>query len=171
MRYKWWIPVAVTFSLLAIALLNWWYPARNGDDDMIVSCARNYSGFTDVDYQYGEYEYNEKVLPRWGFPLPEGLLMIGGIDHVSWAKICRDDSDPEGIFRGEVLDHGVHYIGRFRYEHREGKPLPENVFRDYYMASLSHADVGFSQDGRPPVDFFRLIAIDPDGYRQPIANE
>lgn len=138
---------------------------------MIVSCAKNYYGYTEEDYRYGEYEYEEKVLPRWGFPLPVGLLMIGGTDHVSWAKICRDDSDPEGIFRGEVLDHGKHYIGRFRYEHREGRPLPENVFRNYYMSSLSGADVDFRQNAPSPRDFFRLIAIDPHGYRQPIVSE
>ena len=169
MKRKWITLLASVLTFLTATLHVWGYVKTEGDDEMVVSCAENFDEMNDYK-EYAELEYKEKSFPRWGFPLPRHLLIIGGIDHISWARVCRHDNDPEGIFRGEVLDHGVHYIGQFRYDHREGKPLPYNVFRYYRMASLSGADVLFRQDASPPVDYFYLRAIDPDGFRQPLVD-
>lgn len=157
-------------GMLGITAAALWLLTKDGDNGMITECAKNFDGMKEHE-ELGEDEYKENIQPRWGIERPDGLLLIGGIDDLSWAKICRDDDDPEGIFRGEIIDWGMHYIGRFRYEHPEGRPLPKNIFREYRMSSLSGHEIIFRQDSPPPVDYFSLIAIDPDGYRKPIASD
>ncbi len=108
----------------------------------------------------------EKVKNMWGKAIPENLLLIGGYDHFSWAYICRDNSDEPGIYRGEILDSNVSYQGRFRYDHPKGKKISKYVFEDYEMTFLEYDKVVFIQaNTSPPVDFFRLIPIDSDGYQ------
>lgn len=110
----------------------------------------------------------EEVERIWNESLPNDLLLVGGVDGFGWARVCRDDDAPPGIFYGEYRDRSQFYRGLFRYSHPEGAPMPENIYRDYYMSHYSPGEgvevVPFLPDVAPIRGFF-LVPISPHGMR------
>lgn len=92
-----------------------------------------YSYYKDIEDQYSI----DEVESVWGEKIPQDLYRIGGDMLFGWIKICREDSDPEGILRGEYIDGEKRYKGKFRYFHPEGKPIPENLFSDHYLSNFA----------------------------------
>jgi hypothetical protein len=103
-----------------------------------------------------------QVERAWGEPIPSHLERIGGVDEWGWAQIYRDTADPPGIFRGEYRNWRVRYKGQFRYVHRDGGPVPDDVFSRYLMKSIDGTAVSFQEiSSMPPVDNFELVPTDP----------
>ncbi len=122
--------------------------------------------FAQPDPQVAQYEPFpsdiEPVERAWGEPIPDHLDRIGGPDEWGWAQVYRDTSDPAGIFRGEYRNWRVRYKGQFRYLHRDGGAVPEDVFSRYIMSRIDGTALVFSAlSDTPPVDYFELVPTDP----------
>lgn len=97
---------------------------------------------------------------------PEELSLIGGWDHFLWARICRDDDEPEGIYRGEYVDRISRYTGTFRYVHPQGKNIPERIFKNFHMALIESEGGRFHQNSpNIPIDYFYMTPTHPKNIR------
>lgn len=104
----------------------------------------------------------EAVERAWGEPIPDHLDRIGWFDEWGWAQIYRETSDPPGIFHGEYRNWRVRYRGQFRYVHRDGGPVPDDVFSRYFMGRIDGTAIIFDEvSDTPPVDYFELVPTDP----------
>ncbi len=110
------------------------------------------------------------VEQAWDEPIPDYLILIGGVDWPAWAFICKKTGDPIGIFRGEYRDALRLYQGKFRYVHPKGKPMPQRIFDSYFMGYLdSHMGregIFFQELAEPPVDYFYMEIVEPDLIRR-----
>lgn len=143
--------------------------AEIGDDGMAMKCMKN-ANYQDLGIAPFPSDI-EAVERAWSEPIPEDLLLVGGVDGFGWARICRDENDPPGIFHGEYRDHSQLYQGLFRYRHPDGAPMPEEIFQNYYISHYSPGEgvevVSYFPD-RTPVNYFFLEPVNPRRILSPV---
>ena len=128
-----------------------------------VSCVPEYGRLDRAEVAWDAAEV-EQV---WNAPLPQDLLVTGGVDQRGWFRACRIPDDPDGLFEGEYRDRHTWYRGRFVLRAGDGGDLPENAldthFVNYFEAGrgLVLFPVG---DPEPPVRALVLEPIDPEGF-------
>jgi len=131
------------------------------------NCAKTIKTTDHVEAWPDEIETIEKT---WDETIPDHLIQIGGIDWKGWASICRNEQDPEGIFRGEYRDAKILYKGQFKYIHPENRPLPEDVFDYYYMSHYKNGKgILFREIKKPGKEFFYMSPI--NFHKVQLANE
>ena len=88
---------------------------------------------------------------------------------IGWVQLCHHDNDPTDVFRGEYWDRGKRYKGKFQYVHPQGKPVPENIFNDYYLSDFS-SETGIQvypiKKGKPPVEYFLFKVMNPEDIQR-----
>ena len=113
------------------------------------------------------------VEKAWNEKIPDDFHRTGGSMLYGWIKMCRDDRDPEGIFRGEYVDKEKRYTGKFRYVHPEGKPIPEDLFSAYSLSNFasSSVDVRPLNRDRRPINYFYLEPVNPEDIERWVYEE
>ena len=136
----------------------------NGENNMTRSCAENSRYMAELEPFPSDISEVERA---WGVSIPTELLLIGGVDHFSWARVCHDDAEPEGIYRGAYIDGALRYSGTFRYVHPEGKSAPERLFEDFHMALIENQAIRFHQNFlEPPIEYFYMIPTHPENIQR-----
>ena len=130
-------------------------------NDMSIKCFEDSS---ELGYDPVDQWSIDKTEEAWGKKIPSHLFQIGGSMLYGWIKMCRDDRDPEGIFRGEYVDRGKRYTGKFRYVPPEGKPIPEDLFSAYILSSFADSSVNVRPRNREtrPINYFYLEPVNPE---------
>ncbi|MEM8849592.1 MAG: hypothetical protein AAGE03_06095 [Pseudomonadota bacterium] len=127
-------------------------------------CAQGFPGLDPADLDPVDVAEVERV---WDTPLPDTLILVGGVDQRGWARACRIPDDPAGLFDGEYRDRQTWYRGRFALRAADDGDVPPDALESHY---LSHFD---QQDGlvlyplgdpAPPVRRLLLVPVDPRGY-------
>ncbi len=133
---------------------------------MVKNCAKNWEYLYELPFP----DDIEAVIEAWGEAIPDDLLLIGGLDWFSWAKICKHDDLTTNMFFGEIRDQSINYKGRFVYDpvKNQNLSLPQDIFFRFYMSHLIGAEVVFiEKEKKQNPRRIILTPIDPDGYRQP----
>ncbi len=99
------------------------------------------------------------VALTWNKPIPDDFIQIGGIDWFGWAKICRDNADDPGIFRGEYRDAKQRCDGPWRIVDPQDRALPDNILERYQLSHFSNNRLTLSNFTGAPDDFIYLEPV------------
>lgn len=106
-----------------------------------------------------------EVERKWGEPIPDELIRIGGVDQWSWAQVWRDPLDPPGLFHGAFRDRLNRYEGPLRLVGTDFDVLGPTPLRHFYMTSVDSGGVNFTEaEAEPPSKYFTLEPINRDAW-------